>query len=309
MIDKNNQLDGHAAGTRLRFSIRQVEVFVAIARGGSARVAAGRVARSQSAASAALGELEKALGADLFDRVGRRLVLNENGRAFLPGAVALLDHATELGSLFESEHAAPLRVAASLTIGEYLLPRLIASWQQQHASSVIRLAIANTSEVMDAVVNLDADLGFIEGPHTHPDVRVVPWLSDELVIVAAPQHPLSIGRVNKAQLAAATWILRETGSGTRQATDTWLMHHLGQVKVAFELGSTEAIKRLASAGAGLACLSRHAVVEDMAVGRLVAVSNPLPRAQRRLAIVTRRDKLLGRATQAFMAHCNATRAV
>lgn len=309
MIDKSSQLDPSNHTPRLRYSLRQLEVFVAIARGGSARLAAGRVARSQSAASAALAELEIALGANLFDRIGRRLVLNENGRAFLPGAMALLDQATELGGLLAGEHAAPLRVAASLTIGEYLLPRLIASWQERHPASVIRLRIANTSEVIASVVGLESDLGFIEGPQTHPDLRVHPWLSDELVIVGAPGHPLANGLANKTQLAAATWILREVGSGTRQATDAWLLAHLNQVQVGFELGSTEAIKRLAAAGTGLACLSRQAVAEDVEQGRLVELKTRLPVAKRQLAIVDRRDKLLGRATQDFMAHCNASQAV
>ena len=304
MIDKIDQSAHSAPGARLRYSLRQLEVFVAIARSGSARHAAGRVARSQSAASSALAELESALSTPLFDRIGRRLVLNENGRALLPVSIALLEQANELQALLTDQHVAPLRVAASLTIGEYLLPRLIASWQQQHPGSVIRLAIANTSAVVAAVAGLDADLGFIEGPQTHPDLEVRPWLSDELVIVAASTHPLATGRASKNELAAATWILRELGSGTRQATDAWLIEQLGQVKVGFELGSTEAIKQLAAAGTGIACLSRQAVAADIASGRLVELQTTLPTAKRRLAIVMRRGKLLGQATQNFMAHCH-----
>ena len=290
---------------RLRLSLRQRDVFAAIARSGSTRVAAGRVARSQSAASAALAELEAGLSVQLFDRTGRRLVLNENGRALLPGATALLDHAAELQGLFTAEHATTLRVAASLTIGEYLLPELVAQWRVTHPHSAVRLAIGNTSEVIASVANLEADVGFIEGPQTHPDLQVRSWLSDELAIVAAPNHPLATGRASVAQLREATWILREHGSGTRQAADSWLIEHLGSLKVGFELGSTEAIKRLAAAGAGLACLSRHAVKQALELGQLVAVRTRLPAARRRLAMVLRRDKRLGRATQAFIDHCAA----
>ncbi len=131
------------------------------------------------------------------------------------------------------------------------------------------------------------------------------WLSDELVIVAAPNHPLAAARASAAQLADATWILREPGSGTRQASDSWLIEHLGGLQVGFELGSTEAIKRLAAAGAGLACVSRHAVVQALAQGELVALRTRLPVARRRLAMVLRRDKRLGRATQDFIDHCVA----
>jgi DNA-binding transcriptional LysR family regulator len=310
MIEKTDQ----KSTPRLRLSLRQLEVFAAIAHSGSTREAAGRVARSQSAASAALAELETALGEPLFDRVGRRLVLNENGRALLPGAVALLDHASELQALFTEEHAAPLRVAASLTIGEYLLPGLMAQWKLAHPNSAVHLAIGNTSKVIAAVAGLEADVGFIEGPQTHVDLRVLRWVSDELVVVAAPAHPLAAAqaaksakaaRVSARQLAEASWILREHGSGTRLASDRWLIEHLGSLNIGFELGSTEAIKRLAAAGAGLACLSRHTVAEELASGELVALRTRLPVARRRLAMVVRRDKHLGRATEDFIGHCVA----
>eukprot|EP01137_Pigoraptor_chileana_P030990 Opistho-2@18196 len=188
------ELPAAHAPARLRLGMRQLEVFVATAREGSTRAAADRVARSQSAASTALAELEAVVGVQLFDRVGRRLLLNENGRALLPRAQSLLDDAAELEGLFSGEHAAPLRVAASFTIGEYLLPERVSRWMLTHPASPVQLRIGNTREVVEAVAAFDADVGFIEGPQTHPDLVVHPWLSDELVIVAAPDHPLA-GRV------------------------------------------------------------------------------------------------------------------
>ncbi len=297
MIEKTNQ--------RLRLNLRQLEVFAAIAREGSSRAAAERVARSQSAASAALAELESVLGVQLFDRLGRRLVLNENGRALLPVAIALLDQAVELETLFDAEHAAPLRLAASLTIGEYLLPNLLAQWKQAHPNSRVRMLIGNTSEVIASVVSHDADVGFIEGSQTHADLRVQAWMSDELVIVASPTHALARRTATPRQLSTATWILRELGSGTRQATDSWLLDHLGTLNVEFELDSTEAIKQLAMAGAGLACLSRHTVAAALAQCGLVEIQTRLPVARRRLAIVVGRNKRLGRAAEDFIRHCTS----
>lgn len=301
MTDKSD----HVLAPRLRLTLRQMEVFVATVRGGSTRAAADRIARSQSATSTALAELETALGTDLFDRVGRRLALNENGRALLPMAQALLDQSVELQALFHDEHAAPLRVAASFTIGEHLLPGMIADWARLHPKSQVRLRIGNTSEVIEAVAGFDVDVGFIEGPQTHPDLVVRPWLGDELVIVAAPDHPLAGRPVSHRQLAEATWVLREHGSGTRQVTDAWLINHLDQVRVGFELGSTEAIKGVVAAGGGLGCVSRHAVAQSLADGRLAQLRTRLPRAVRRLAIVQHTQKRLGRLTREFLAHCQA----
>jgi DNA-binding transcriptional LysR family regulator len=301
MTQKTDQL---ASATRLRCSLRQLEVFVATARTGSTRAGADRVARSQSAASAAIAELESTLGVTLFDRVRRRLLLNENGRALLPKAASLLDNAAEIEHLFTGAHSAPLRVAASLTIGEVLLPPLLARWKQSHPSSPVHIAVANTSEVIDAVASFDVDVGFIEGPQTHPDLSVSPWLTDEMVVVAAPGHALAgVRRVDLGALRGSRWALREIGSGTREASDRWLLEHLGSVEVAFELGSSETLKRVVATGAALGCLSRHAAAGALASGALVELRTALPRQLRRLAIVLHRNKQLGRGARDFVDHC------
>ena len=251
---------------RLRLTLRQLEVFAAMARSGSTRAAADRVARSQSAASTALASLEAALGAPLFDRVGRRLLLNEQGRALLPLAISLLDGAGEIQSWFSREHLAPLRIAASFTIGEHLLPERIARWKQANPQATARLIIGNTSEVIEAVAAFDVDIGFIEGRQRHPDVTVRRWLTDEMVIFAAPQHPLHGRLASAGELAELGWVLREPGSGTREATDRWLLDRVRPLRVELELGSSEAVKRVVAAGNGFGCLSRNAVAEALAVG-------------------------------------------
>jgi DNA-binding transcriptional LysR family regulator len=291
------------SAARLRLSLRQLEVFVATARTGSTRAAATEVARSQSAASATLGELEQTLGAELFDRVGRRLLLNENGLVLLPAAAALLDRAAELQILFSHEHEAPLRVAASLTIGEYLLPELLGRWKLAHPASAVRMMIGNTSEVVDAVVAFDVDVGFIEGARAHPQLIVRPWLEDELLIIAAPFHALAERTASNRALCQATWALREPGSGTREAADRWLIDQLGAINVGFELGSAEAIKRLVATGAALACVPRETVASDIEQGTLVEVSTRLTPVHRQLSMVLHRDKHLGRGMEAFIAHC------
>ena len=310
MTGKPDKPIGSGGAARLRLSLRQLEVFVATARGGSTRAAAGQIARSQSAASATLADLESILGVQLFDRIGRRLLLNENGRALLPAAASMLDQASELEHLFSSDHFAPLRVAASMTIGEYLLPDLMARWKSLHPGSPVRLVIGNTSEVIDAVAAFDVDIGFIEGTQVHPELVVRPWLTDELVVVASPDHPLARGGVaTMRQLRQASWAVREPGSGTREAADRWLVEQLGTLDIGFELGSTESTKRLAATGAALACVSREAVRSELERGTLVEIRTRLPRSVRRLAIVLHRDKHLGRGAEVFLQFCaNATAA-
>ncbi len=290
---------------RVRLTLKQLEVFVAIARGGTTRAAAEHVSRSQSAASNALSELEVVLGVQLFDRVGKKLVINENGRALLPKAAGMVEQAIETEALFTTAHAAPLRLASSYTIGEYLLPGLIAGWKKAHPRSHVRVEIANTHDVFEAVASFVADLGFIEGTHTHPELRVRRWRSDQLVVVAAPTHPLAGRRVTSRQLQSATWVLRESGSGTREASDRWLIPSLAEVQVELELGSNEAVKRAVAAGIGLGCLSRLAVREAIAEGWLVELATKLPEMQRHLSIVQHRSKTMGLAAEDFLQHCQS----
>lgn len=290
---------------RLKLTLRQLEVFAAVARGGSTRAAADEISRSQSAASNALGELEAVLGVELFDRVGKRLVINENGRALLPRAAALLEQAVETETLFATAQAAPLRLASSYTIGEYLLPQLVASWKQAHPRSHVLLDIANTHDVFELIASFRADIGFIEGTHSHPELTVRKWRSDEIVVVAAAGHPLAGRRASARQLNQATWVLREPGSGTREASDRWLIPHLAELAVELELGSNEAVKRVVAAGLGLGCLSRLAVKEAIAEGWLVELATTLPPMQRTLSIVLHRAKKLGAAAEGFLRHCTA----
>lgn len=290
---------------RIRLTLRQLEVFAAVARGGTTRAAADEISRSQSAASNALGELEQILGVQLFDRVSKKLLINENGRALLSQAVSILEQALEVEHLFGSDHAAPLRLASSYTIGEYLLPGLIAAWKAEHPKSHVRLEIANTHDVFQEVTSFRADIGFIEGAHSHPELTVRSWRTDELLVIASPGYALTGRRATARQLQDATWVLREQGSGTREASDRWLIPNLPRMEVDLELGSNEAVKRAVGAGMGLGCLSRLAVKDALEQGWLVEVPTSLPPMQRSLSIVLHRSKRLGAAAQSFLDCCLA----
>ena len=163
--------------------------------------------------------------------------------------------------------------------------------------------IGNTSEVIDAVTGFEVDIGFVEGRQRHPKVVVRRWLADELVIIAAPGHPLASGIASPRDLADQGWVLREPGSGTREATDRWLLGRIKPLRIELELGSSEAVKRVVAAGVGPGCLSRKAVAEALARGWLVEVRTRLPRAARALSIVVHRERHPGRGAEAFIATC------
>lgn len=290
---------------RLKLTLRQLEVFAAVARGGTTRAAGGEISRSQSAASNALGELEGVLGVQLFDRVGRRLVINENGRALLPKVAGILEEAGEAQALFAAAHSAPLRLASSYTIGEYLLPELIAGWKSVHPHTPVLVQIANTHDVYESVAGFGADIGFIEGSHSHSELTVRRWRTDHMVIIAQPGHPMAARRATGRQLASAGWVLREPGSGTREASDRWLISQLPEMQVELELSTNEAVKRAVAAGIGLGCLSELAVRDAIQQGWLVQLGTAFPVMQRTLSIVRHRSKKLGAAAEGFLRHCTA----
>src|SRR5258708_39537672 len=151
----------------MHLSLRQLQIFRPVALTGSTTAAALAVPLSQSAASAALKELERALAARLFDRVGKRLLLNDNGRTLLPMALAVLDGAQNLEAAFLSNTQAlpmDLHIYASTTIGNYILPALLARFKDMTPTARLELQIGNTLDVVTAVRDFSTDLGFIEGP-------------------------------------------------------------------------------------------------------------------------------------------------
>ncbi|HEX3603655.1 MAG TPA: LysR family transcriptional regulator [Steroidobacteraceae bacterium] len=295
----------------MHLTLRQLQIFRAIALSGSTAAAALSVPLSQSAASSALKELERLLAARLFDRVGKRLLLNDNGRALLPMALAVLDGAHNLEAAFLAKSRAlpvDLHVYASTTIGNYILPALLARFKDTAPTARLELRIGNTLDVVTAVRDFATDLGFIEGPCHATDVIVEPWLEDELVIVAAPSHPLvraaKLRKLSAKQLAQAQWLLRESGSGTRETVEQALLPHLLNIPAAMTLGSSEAIKNAVAEGLGVSCLSRSVVRNLLAAKRLSVLPTALPRLTRTFLMIHHERKVLSDPLRKFIAHCS-----
>jgi DNA-binding transcriptional LysR family regulator len=296
-----------------RLTLRQLHVFLAITRAGSTTAAASEVALSQSAASAALNELEGGLGVQLFDRIGKRLVLNDNGRLLLPQARQMIDAAHTIEQQFAASHltsAAGLRIGASTTIGSYLLPAMLAACAARHDDAPAQATIANTADIVAAAANFEVDIGLIEGPCRDPELHVVPWLTDELIVVCAPGHPLAgwsaAGGGRKVPLKAlrdARWLLREPGSGTREAVEQALIPHLHAVLPACEFSNSEAIKYAAAEGLGLTCLSRWVVADLLDAGKLVELPTTLPALQRHFYVIHGKRKILSPGLRLLLQFC------
>lgn len=286
----------------MHITLRQIEVFTEVLKSGSTTQASQVLSLSQSAVSAALADLENQLGVQLFDRVGKRLVLNEHGRLLYPRAVGLLEQAGEIEQLFREDSGA-IRLFASSTIGNYLLPGMIAAYRRDFPALPLELSVGNSQDAIQAVADFRVDIGLIEGPCHEPDIISTPWLEDELVVFAAPDSALLQQPVTLASLAAAPWILRERGSGTREIVDYQLLSHLPQFQLGMELGNSEAIKHAVRHGMGISCLSRRVIAEQLETGSLVEVPIPLPKLSRTLYRIHHRQKHISRALERFLSYC------
>jgi len=289
----------------MKYTLRQLEIFVAVARHESVSRAADELALSQSATSTALGELERQFDTQLFDRIGKTLRLNELGQVLLPHAVQLIEHASEIETLLARKtDFGPLKIGATLTVGNYLATLIAVDFLRLHPSAQVRLSVHNSATIVQQLTHYELDLGLIEGSCRHPDLVVEPWVEDELVVFCAPTHPLAHGRpVSMLELAGQDWILREQGSGTRETFDQALRHFNGNLKVRLELEHTEAIKRAVESGLGIGCISRLALREAFRRGSLAEVHTPDLDLRRQFQFVTHRRKYVTAGMREFVALC------
>jgi DNA-binding transcriptional LysR family regulator len=287
----------------MALTLRKLEIFIQVADLGQVTRAGQALSMSQSAVSMALAELESAAGGPLFLRQGRRLLLNDRGRLLLEPAREILRKTAQFERLLSDSGEAPrglLRIGASTTIGNYLLPEYIAKFSRNYPEARATLQVGNTQQIEQSLARGEIDLGLIEGPSHAPQLEILPWRDDELIVIAGREHPL--GResaVTLAMLTAADWIMREPGSGTREVFEAALSDRSGQVRIALELGHTEAVKKAVEAGMGIACLSRLAVQRELDHGWLVEIKTALD-LKRPLVILLPRGASRTRLLQAFL---------
>jgi len=286
----------------MRLTLRQIQVFAAIAKAGNVTHAANALAMSQSAASSALAELERQMGHPLFDRIGMRLKLNETGRAAMPSALEMLERANALETLLSGKAGpGPLRLGASLTIGNYVAPALIEPYVQLHPEAKVKLEIGNTSRIAERVASLDLDLALVEGEVSGADLISTAWSGDRLAIFCSPSHPLA--RTRKAtidKLLNESWVVREPGSGTRQTLDRAMTPYWPRWKIAVELEHTEAIKSTVAASRTIGCVSDLALGDSLKAGSLVEIEAPELVLARAFYIIQNREKYRTQAMEVFV---------
>jgi len=289
----------------MHFTLKQLKVFLAVASHENVSMAAEELAMSQSAASTALKELEQRFDVFLFDRVGKRLKLNEQGALLRPQAAALLSQAEQIeSSLIRHSDVGELKVGATLTIGNYVAIGIMAAFIKDHPSAQVELDVENTQAIASKVQNFELDIGLIEGELQEPNLDVQYWRDDTLSLFCSPQHPLAKKKeLSDADLKQADWIVREKGSGTRQAFDRAMSGMLPEIILRLELQHTEGIKRAVEAGLGIGCLSELTLQDAFKRGTLVPLLAPQRDWARKFYFILHKQKFLSRGVQSWIEHC------
>ncbi len=290
-------------------TLEQLRIFVAVAERQHVTETARALNLTQSAVSNALAALEERHAIRLFDRVGRGIVLNENGRTFLGEARAVIVRAAlaeavlaDLGSLRRGR----LGIFASQTIAGYWLPARLVRFHEAHPAIELDVHVGNTQEVAQAVLDGACEIGFVEGEAEHPLLEQTDIGEDHLIILTLPSHPWTRQDVVQVDdLAEASWIMREAGSGTRSSLKAALAAagcDLSRLQVKMTLPSNEAVLSAVQAGDGVAALSEHVARAALAGGLVVALRFDLP--VRPFRTLRHRDRYRTRAAEAFVASLN-----
>ena len=256
-----------------------------------------------------MNTLEQQLDHPLFDRIKNRLILNTQGLTLLPLADELLQRMNGIETLFaENKFAGTLNIGASVTIGNHLLPNMLAGFLGEVDCQRPLLKIENTACLAADLRAYQLDIAFVEG-HIYDDaLEVIPWLNDEMHIIASAKTALPAHLTTKLnnnesiknnELEDLPWVLREANSGTREQFNQQLAPHIQQWRIGLELNSNEAVVNAVAAGIGFGFMSHLSVADAIDNGRLITLNRQQP-CSRQLSIVLLKNRYISPLLQCFI---------
>lgn len=259
----------------MALNFHQLHIFYTVAEKGSFSHAAQALHMTQPAVTMQVQSLEDYFGTKLFLRSTKRVELTEAGRTLLPYAKQSIELIKETGirmSRFTHMLEDRLHLGASLTVGEYILPRLLGPFSAEYPNISVSMKVINTKQILDEVLAHQLTFGLVEAEVHHPDVHTEAVLNDELKLIVPRKHPLADKEiVTLDEMLHYPFVLREQGSGTRSVMEEELDRagcDRSALKIVMELGSTGAVKSAVEAGLGISILSQSSVKHESALGVL-----------------------------------------
>jgi DNA-binding transcriptional LysR family regulator len=294
----------------MSITLRQLEIFIAVAETAQVTKASKKLFVTQSAVSMALAELENQLGGSLFDRHGRSLLLNARGRFLLPLAKDITSQVSNIETIMSERNDkldGKIDIVASTTLGNYILPYLIGAFKKVHPNVHVNLLVYNTRYAEKLVFDKEVDVGFVEGPLTgREEIQWRPWFEDELVVLCGPTDPLALNEIFDiySDLNGKKWIMRESDSGTAATIRERFGKYMEDVNIVMEMGHPEAVKRAVESGAGITCLSALSICREAENGWLKGLKVEGLDMKRQLKIIQRKDTEINDALAEFLSFCD-----
>ncbi|WP_309499669.1 LysR substrate-binding domain-containing protein [Sulfurovum sp.] len=273
----------------MKITLRQIEIFLNVVATGHLTNVAKDMKLSQSAISMSIKELETILARPLFDRINKKLILNEVGRTFYKEVDPVFKRLADIEYEFKnSENKGMIRVGASTTIVDYLMPAIICNYMNAYPDVKITLKEGNTKEIADMIKEGSIDIGFVEGLVPGGDIIKEKIGVDELVVGTAEQNLCRHSDID--ELVKKRWILREEGSGTREVFLGYIKERVGELNIFLELGHTESIKSILMNHECLTCISKISVENELKEGKLFRVPIKNFECKRDFLMIYHKDK-------------------
>jgi LysR family transcriptional regulator, transcriptional activator of the cysJI operon len=282
-------------------NFRHLQIFIKVCEVGNMTRAAKELYMTQPSVSQAIMELEKFYGARLFERLNHRLYLTTAGERLQSYARHILNLSEQAQKeLSDLSQTGSVRIGASLTIGAYLLPGIVAFFRKTNPDVEVFTRVDNTSLIEKLLLEDQLDLGLVEGPVYSPHVVEEFFTEDQLVFISSPQHPLAQQRRWKVQdLAHQEFIIREAGSGTQDIFEHAMQEAGVSWKAAGIYNNIEAIKQAVTANLGLAMVSKISVIDEIDQGVIIPLEVEGAVLKRKFNLVYHRQKYFSKAMQLF----------
>ena len=286
----------------MHLTLRQLKVFEAVARHLNYTRAAEELHLTQPAVSMQVKQLEESLGIALFEQLGKRIHLTEAGLELLGYARTITQQLDELEGVLNRMKGlggGRLRISVATT-ANYFIPTLLGSFSRRYPDVTVSLDVTNRETLLRQLTDNTVDLVVMGQPPVEADVEAQIFMDNPLVVVAPPNHPLAIlKKIPLARLQEETFLVRESGSGTRIAMERFFNERGMRLKTGMEVGSNEAIKQSVQAGLGLGLLSRATIEQELTLKRLVVLDVADLPIMRHWYVVHRKGKRLSAAAEAF----------
>lgn len=281
-----------------------MRIFVSVFQKNSITKAAQELHLAQPSVSLAVRELEDYYGIRLFDRIGRHIAPTECGKEFYRYAVHIVSLFNEMEKKMRNwDTFGTLRIGASITIGTHILPVLIHRYQDQFPDLMIEAKVSKSASVEDEIIHNGIDLGLIETQPSHPDLRAVPFMTDSMCAITAPDHPLaSVKSISLAELSRFPFLMREKSSAGCKLLDAAFSLQQMTVSPRWESTSTQALVKAVAEGLGVSVLPYLIVKKDIEEGtvRQIPLNQPI---RRNLNVIYHKSKFLTDNMKSFIELC------